>query len=157
MNSDRGPLFEIDTIADGHALPRVLIAALEETSSPVCITTADLDEPGPTIVYVNPAYSQMTRRDRADVIGRSPRIMQGPLTDRAVLDRLRDDLSAGRPFSGETINYRADGEPFHIAWSIDPVLDDHGVATHYVATQRDVTAEVVAERVRLAEEGLDTA
>lgn len=157
VNSDRGPLFEIDTIADGHALPRVLIAALEETSSPVCITTADLDEPGPTIVYVNPAYSQMTRRDRADVIGRSPRIMQGPLTDRAVLDRLRDDLSAGRPFSGETINYRADGEPFHIAWSIDPVLDDHGVATHYVATQRDVTAEVVAERVRLAEEGLDTA
>ncbi|MAH11580.1 MAG: hypothetical protein CL403_10690, partial [Acidimicrobiaceae bacterium] len=64
MNSDRGPLFEIDTIADGNALPRVLIAALEETSSPVCITTADLDEPGPTIVYVNPAYSQMTRRDR---------------------------------------------------------------------------------------------
>ena len=157
VNSDRGPLFEIDAIADGHALPRVLIAALEETSSPVCITTADLDAPGPTIVYVNPAYSQMTRRNRADVIGRSPRIMQGPLTDRAVLDRLRDDLAGGRPFSGETINYRADGEPFHIAWSIDPVLDDHGVATHYVATQRDVTAEVVAERVRLAEEGLDTA
>ena len=156
VSADRGTLFEIDTIADGHALPRVLIAALEETSSPVCITTADLDAPGPTIVYVNPAYSQMTRRDRADVIGRSPRIMQGPLTDRSVLDRLRDDLSAGRPFSGETINYRADGEPFHIAWSIDPVLDDHGVATHYVATQRDVTAEVVAERVRLAEEGLDT-
>jgi len=157
VTSDRGTLFEIDTIADGHALPRVLIAALEETSSPVCITTADLDAPGPTIVYVNPAYSLMTRRDRADVIGRSPRIMQGPLTDRSVLDRLRDDLSASRPFSGETINYRADGEPFHIAWSIDPVLDDHGVATHYVATQRDVTAEVVAERVRLAEEGLDTA
>ena len=157
MNADREPLFEIDAIADGQALPRVLIAALEETSSPVCITTADLDAPGPAIVYVNPAYSQMTRRDRADVIGRSPRIMQGPLTDRAVLDRLRDDLVAGRHFSGATINYRADGEPFHIAWSIDAVLDEHGVATHYVATQRDVTADVIAERVRLAEEGLDIA
>ncbi|MEO0493593.1 MAG: PAS domain-containing protein, partial [Actinomycetota bacterium] len=157
MISDRRDRFEIDAIAEGQALPRVLIAALEETSSPVCITTADLDAPGPTIVYVNPAYSAMTRRPREEVIGRSPRLMQGPLTDRRVLDTLRADLTAGRRFSGATINYRADGEPFHIAWSIDPVLDDDGVATHYVATQRDVTTEVIARRLRRAEEHLDTA
>ncbi|MEM9466072.1 MAG: SpoIIE family protein phosphatase [Actinomycetota bacterium] len=153
MTSD----FELTSIADGQALPHVLLAALEETSSSVCITTADLDAPGPTIVYVNPAYCRMTGRQRSDVIGASPRIMQGALTDRSVLDRLRTDLTDGRRFSGETINYRSGGEPFRIAWSIDPVLNAQGEATHYVATQRDVTAEVVAERLRSAEEHLDTA
>jgi len=147
--------FELTSIADDDVLPRVLLAALEETSSPVCITTADLERPGPTIVYVNPAYCQMTGRDRNDVIGESPRIMQGPLTDRSVLDDLRRELAAGRRFSSETINYRSNGEPFHIAWSIDPVLDAVGRMTHYVATQRDVTTEVIADRLRSAEEDLD--
>ena len=150
-------VFEANSIADDHVLPHVLLAALEETSSPVCITTADLDAPGPTIVYVNPAYCEMTGRSRDAVIGASPRIMQGPLTDRHVLDQLRHELAAGRRFSSETINYRADGHPFHIAWSIDPVFDAHGAMTHYVATQRDVTVELVASRLRLAEEHLDGA
>lgn len=149
--------FELTSIADDDVLPRVLLAALEETSSPVCITTADLERPGPTIVYVNPAYCQMTGRDRNDVIGASPRIMQGPLTDRSVLDDLRRELAAGRRFSSETINYRSNGEPFHIAWSIDPVLDAAGRMTHYVATQRDVTTEVIGDRLRSAEEDLDGA
>lgn len=136
-------------------LPHVLVAALEQTRSPTCITTADLDEPGPEIVYVNPAYCAMTGRRREEVIGATPRQNQGPLTDRAVLDRLRADLSAGRRFSGETVNYRADGTPFVLNWSIDPVRDHAGTITHFVATQQDVTDQVRATRLLAAQEQLD--
>ena len=142
---------------DVAGLPRVLLAALEQTRSSACITTADLGAAGPTIVYVNPAYCRMTGRDRGDVIGSSPRVMQGPLTDRSVLDRLRADLSAGRRFAGETVNYRADGTPFIINWSIDPVRDDRGDVTHYVATQDDVTERVRTARLLAAEAALDDA
>ena len=143
---------EIDEIT---GLPRVLLAALEQTRSSTCITTADLDRPGPTIVYVNPAYCRMTGRRRADVIGTTPRVMQGPLTDRAVLDRLRADLEAGRQFAGETVNYREDGTPFIINWSIDPVRDGSGAITHFVATQDDVTDSVRLARRLAGEAALD--
>ncbi|MEM9038135.1 MAG: SpoIIE family protein phosphatase [Actinomycetota bacterium] len=136
---------------------RLLGAALEQTRASACITDADLDAPGPRILYVNPAYCAMTGRSRDDVIGRSPRIMQGPLTDRAELDRLRLDLAAGRPFSGETVNYRADGTPFEISWRIDPIVDASGRVTNYVATQQDVTALRRAERLLAAERLVDQA
>ncbi len=146
-----------DEVEHAKPLPDVLLAALEQTRSPTCITTADLDAPGPTIVYVNPAYCAMTGRSRASVIGSSPRIMQGPLTDRNELDRLRADLEAGRPFEGETVNYRQDGSPFLINWRIDPVRDGSGEISHFVATQSDVTELRRTERLLRAEQDLDTA
>jgi PAS domain S-box-containing protein len=136
-------------------LTPVLLAALEQTRSSACITTADLEAPGPTIVYVNPAYCAMTGRTGAEVIGSSPRVMQGPLTDRKVLDRLHRNLVDGEPFSGETVNYRADGTPFLISWSIDPVRTPSGEITHYVATQEDVTDRVRARNLIQATQVLD--
>lgn len=148
-----------DFFADGSSqgLSRVLLAALEQTRASTCITTAQLERPGPTIVYVNPAYCQMTGRRREDVIGATPRIMQGPLTDRRELDRLRSDLDEGEPFQGETVNYRADRTPFIINWRIDPVRDSRGVTTHFVATQEDVTEIRRVERLLEAEQRLDDA
>ncbi|MEM9131417.1 MAG: SpoIIE family protein phosphatase [Actinomycetota bacterium] len=128
---------------------------MDQTRSAACITTADLDAPGPTIVYVNPAYCEMTGRSEDEVVGSSPRIMQGPLTSRPVLDRLRADLAAGRPFMGEAVNYRKDGKPFLISWRIDPVVDDRGRTTHFIATQSDITAFRRAERLLDAGRAID--
>jgi PAS domain S-box-containing protein len=144
----------MDRLTDESFTP-LLRAALEQTRSATCITTADLDLPGPEIVYVNPAYCRMIGRPSEEVIGRTPRIMQGPLTSRAVLDRLRADLTAGRPFAGETVNYRGDGQPYFISWRIDPVVDEDGEVRHYVATQDDVTRLRRAERLLSAERSID--
>ncbi len=132
-------------VLDGETID-VVVAALEQTRSSACITDADLDAPGPQILYVNQAYCAMTGRSREQVVGSTPRLMQGPLTDRATLDRLRSNLTQGRSFAGETINYRGDGTPFVISWSIDPVRNEDGIVTHFVATQEDVTQLRRAER-----------
>jgi PAS domain S-box-containing protein len=133
----------------------VIRAALDQTRSAACITTAELDHPGPRIVYINSAYCAMTGRTEDEVLGQTPRIMQGPLTSRRVLDRLRRDLEAGQPFIGETVNYRQDGEPYLNSWRIDPVLDDAGVTTHYIATQGDITEIRRAQRLLDAEKAID--
>ena len=72
------PAFEID--------PAAVVEAAAES---VLVTTADLDPPGPTILYVNPAFEKMTVWSRAYVVGKSPRILQGPHTDRRVFADLR--------------------------------------------------------------------
>ena len=121
-------------------------------SSPqgVLITRAALDRPGPEIVYANAAYGRITGYDPDELIGQTPRLFQGPKTDRAVLDRLRRQLAAGETFEGETVNYRKDGSEFILYWDIAPIYDESGSITHWTSSHRDVTQER-----RLEQEVLD--
>jgi len=121
-------------------------AAVENSDEAVLITDARLALPGPTIVYVNGAFCRMTRRTRAQLLGKTPRIFQGPKTDGAVIDRLRRNLAAGEAFEGETVNYRSDGTEYLLHWRIDPVRNGKGVITHWVSVQRDVTRQRADER-----------
>ena len=118
---------------------RLLTSAVENARDSVVITGPRLDEPGPEILYVNPAFTDLTGYTIDEVVGKTPRILQGPETDRAVMDRLRTRLEAGETFSGETVNYRKDGTPFVMRWDIAPLRNAEGAITHWVATQRDVT------------------
>src|SRR5215471_20832600 len=83
---------------------RLLTTVVEQCAESVLITNAQLELPGPQIIYVNPAFTRMTGYMPEDVIGKTPRILQGPRTERSVLDRLRRDCAAGKVFHGETIN-----------------------------------------------------
>jgi diguanylate cyclase (GGDEF)-like protein/PAS domain S-box-containing protein len=121
-------------------LARVIDAAIDHVDEAVLITTTGLDLPGPEIVYVNDGFCRMTGYAAEEVLGKTPRILQGPKTDRADLDRLRRCLSQGRTFyGGEIINYRKDGSEYVLAWYIVPMVDEAGEITHWMANQRDVT------------------
>ena len=119
---------------------RLLESAVEQSTESIVITDAQFDFPGPKIVFVNPAFTRMTGYTAAEVIGKSPRIMQGPRTDKAVLSRLRKNLEQGDTFAGEAINYRKDGTEFDLEWQIAPLRNASGKVTHFVATQHDITA-----------------
>jgi PAS domain S-box-containing protein len=117
-----------------------LAGVVDNLHESVCITTTDLDT-GPTIVFVNEAFTKLTGYLPEEVIGKTPRILQGPKTSRAELDRLKRDLRAGRTFSGTTVNYRRDGAEFLMAWYALPLRDADGRVHHFLAVQRDATQE----------------
>jgi len=121
-------------------LQDLAVAALEASYDSILITDANLDHP--SIVYVNPGFCEMTGWRREEVIGKTPAILQGEETDREVTQRLMRALEGGRDFEGRTINYRKDGQSFHIEWRTSPVKNEHGEVTHYLAIQRDITAQV---------------
>lgn len=116
----------------------LLKAALETVREAVLITDCQLDLPGPVIVYANPAFCDMTGYAVAELIGKTPRLLQGPKTDIALLQTLRRQLQAGEVFKGETVNYRKDGSPFQIQWIIRP-FPAKGPPRYYIAAQRDVS------------------
>jgi PAS domain S-box-containing protein len=122
-----------------------LLAAVEASGEAVLITSADLEEPGPRIEYANPAFTRMTGYSVREAIGRSPRFLQGPETEAAVLDRMRAALAAGELFQGEAVNYRKDGSTYVVEWLITPVRDPDGRITRWISAQRDVTARRAAE------------
>lgn len=119
----------------------LLEVAINQASEPVVITSAKLDPPGPRIIYVNDAFSRVTGYTEEEIIGSTPRILQGPDTDRAMLDRLKGALQRGETFSAETWNYRKDGSPYRVQWSIAPVCLGNSRANvdYFVSVQRDVT------------------
>ena len=160
---DSAPLPPPEEQSDQEWL-RLLQSAIESAADSVLITDAKLDPPGPQIVYVNRAFAQMTGYEREEVLGQTPRILQGPKTDRTVLDRLRERLEQGMNFHGEAVNYRKDGSEFVMAWDIEPIRDADGVITHWVSTQRDKTErrrlehevlEVNARKLRVARKALN--
>ena len=115
------------------------LEVFEQNPLSILITDAEYDEPGPRILYVNEAYCEMSGYTRNEVLGRSPRFMQGPESSRVVLDRLRACLIAREYFEGETWNYRADGTPFLMQWSVKSVWSRDSGKEYFMAAQRDVT------------------
>ena len=64
------------------------------------------------IIYANKAFKRLTGYNVDEVIGKTPRILQGDGTDKKVIDRLAAALSSGSKFEGKSINYKKDGTPF---------------------------------------------
>ena len=127
------------------ALPRGMLASLNDV---VLVTEAEsTDLPGPRIVYVNEAFERMTGYSAADVIGQTPRMLQGPRSSRAELNRLRAALGAWASCRICVTNYRKDGIPFDVEFEVVPVANDDGWFTHWVSIQRDVTERTMAVAV----------
>jgi len=120
-----------------QAVSSPLFAALAEISfESVMVTRATNEHGASEIVYVNDRFSQLTGYSSDEVLGETPGMMQGPKTDRDVLDRLEDDLANNRVFHGKTVNYKKGGAEFNIEWKVKRVMDIEGV-TYYVAVQRE--------------------
>jgi two-component system CheB/CheR fusion protein len=111
----------------------------------VCVTDAELDQPGPKILFVNDQFERLTGYTAAEMVGRTPRMLQGPKSRREVLDRLKRSLREERFFQGQTVNYRKDGTEFLMAWSISQVNDPTGKPLAYLAVQQDAGASVAEE------------
>ena len=124
----------------------LLATAVEQAWESVCITDANLDAPGPRFVYCNHGFEVLTGYTKEEALALTPRVLQGPLTDRSVIARLKQNMREGVNFHGESVNYRKDGTSFWMEWKISPVKNDDGLITHFIAFQRDVTPLKDAQR-----------
>ncbi|MEO8023717.1 PAS domain S-box protein [Polaromonas sp.] len=140
----------LQDISEKHASEeqlRLLETAISRLNDIVLITDAEpLDASGPRIVFVNDAFERRTGYSREEVLGRSPRLLQGPNTQRAELDRIGAALRSWQPARGELINYTKDGKEFWIELDIVPIADGKGQFTHWVSVERDVTHRKLAEQ-----------
>ena len=125
-----------------------LLGAMEQSFNAVMMTDAEPGPHGPRILYVNPAFCRMSGYSEEELLGRTPRILQGPATNPDVLARLRDCLRDGTFFSGSTVNYRKDGTRYVVRWNLIPIYDRWGEISHFVSVQQDLTSRVEAQRER---------
>jgi len=147
-------LFQSDT-GLGVALRHSTVASLSASEQPLAllfasilntiqdsllITLAEpLDAPGPLIVYANEAVLHQTGYRREDLLGRSPRLFQGPDTDRHTTRRFGEVLRRWQPAQMEVLNYSSNGRPYWIELKVAPLADAEGWVSHWISVQRDVS------------------
>ncbi|MGM0766639.1 MAG: sensor domain-containing diguanylate cyclase [Pseudomonadota bacterium] len=113
---------------------QVLCTAVDAAFNSVVITDWEAN-----ILYANPAFCNMTGYKLTELIGQNPKMLQGPLTDMSVIEKLRTDLEKKGSFFGSTINYRKSGQPYLVEWTITPVSNDSGEVRHFISIQKDIT------------------
>ncbi|GGK35474.1 hypothetical protein GCM10007962_32350 [Yeosuana aromativorans] len=128
-----------DKIEEEHK-SKLLESVITNTNDAVLITEAEpFDEPGNRIIYVNEAFTKITGYEAEEVIGKSPRILQGPNSNKEELLKLGRAIRKWEPYEITTINYKKSGEEFWINFTVTPVANEKGWYTHWIAIERDVT------------------
>lgn len=131
---------------------RLLEAAVQQISDVVIITDATTRDPLDEIVYVNDAFEKVTGFTRDEAIGQTPRILQGPKTQRSELNRIRQAVDKRTPVRAELINYTKSGQEYWLEIEMAPIENKAGTVTHFVAVERDITDRKQAdEALRLSE------
>lgn len=111
--------------------------AMEATDEGIVIF--DVRQADTPIVYVNAGFERQTGYRRDEVLQKSARFIHGPETDLDTLAKIRRAIDERRSYTAELVSYRKDGSPFWNRISLNPIRDDAGEITHFVAIQSDVS------------------
>ncbi len=111
-----------------------LLSILADNSFDAILVT-DASKSG-KIIYSNAAFTKLTGHKPDEVLGKTPRILQGPATDKHVITKLRKALSTGRKFEGKAVNYKKDKTPFIMHWRVLPIKSGR-IIKAWIAIQRE--------------------
>jgi len=140
----RGVVLTVRDVTDRHRADEwrhLLESSVEAASQGILIT----DREG-MIVWVNPAFTEMTGYRREEAIGEIPRtLLQSGAHDDAFYDDIWSTIRAGEVWEGEIVNRRKDGTLFVEQMSFMPVRHRGDEITHFIAIKEDVTEQKQSE------------
>lgn len=121
----------------------------------ILITKAEpLHDEGPRVLFVNDAFERMTEYSANDIIGQTPRILQGAKTQESAKQQMRDAFANWQQTTCQLDNYTKSGKHFIVELHITPLQDAIGWWTHWISLQRDVTKRLDDEQKLLKQEAL---
>jgi len=125
---------------------KLLSTCVARLNDVVVITeAAPLDDPGPRVVFVNDAFERVTGYKTSEIVGQSPRFLQGVKTDPRIVAEIRLALELRQPIRRQIINYKKDGTEYWMDIDIVPIFGAGGQCTHFAAIERDITEAKVIE------------
>lgn len=120
---------------------KLLALVARNTDNSVIITDAE----GRT-EWVNDAFMKTTGYGLAELVGRTPgSVLQGPDTDPATVQHIREQLQLQTAFSTIILNYHKSGKKLWLSLDITPIYSEAGELTQYVSIQQNITFRKEAE------------
>ena len=146
-NASGQPLYFISQIQDitnrkrNEERIRLQSTALEAAGNAVVITGRD-----GSILWTNPAFTQLTGYTAEEVLGKSPRILKSGAHAESFYRHLWETVTSGQVWRGEMINRRKDGSLYSEEMTITPVRNERGEVTHFIAIKQDISGRQQTER-----------
>jgi len=119
------------------------------------ITVADATEPDIPIIYMNPAFTELTGYDEDEVLGRNCRFLQGTDTEQPERRVIWQAITSKRPVRVILRNYRKDGSLFYNELLIDPICTGDGAAKYFIGCQNQVNDSQAGEVLAPALKGFE--
>nr|AML78151.1 putative LOV domain-containing protein [Philonotis fontana] len=150
-DEERHESFEMDT-ERGKEIRRGidLATTLERIAKNFVITDPRL--PDNPIIFASDEFLELTEYTREEILGRNCRFLQGPDTDRAVVDQIRDAIAARRDITVQLLNYTKSGKPFWNLFHLQAMRDQSGELQYFIGVQLDGSEYLEPERKRLSRE-----
>jgi len=111
-------------------------------SAPEGIAICDATQPGQPVIYVNAAFEQMTGYAAGELLGANLRLLQGEDREQDGIRRLREALARAEACRVVLRNYRKNGELLWNEMSLQPMREEDGRLTHFVAFYRDASGRL---------------
>ncbi len=121
---------------------RLTNAAMQSAANGIVITDRD-----GRILWINPAFTQMTGYTSAEAIGQTPRILKSGVQDQKFYEGLWQTILSGRVWFGELINRHKDGRLYIEEQTIGPVRNENGEISHFISVKQDVTLRKQGEEL----------
>ena len=117
-----------------------LSMAVEQSPSMLLIT----DENG-RIEYINPRVTEITGYSLEELLLENLFEHHATHNTEAVFEDLRNTLTEGKRWQGNTMHQKKNGEVFWESTTISPIYDDDGHKTGYIKVAEDITEKKMAE------------
>ncbi|EGV42894.2 PAS domain-containing protein [Bizionia argentinensis JUB59] len=88
------------------------------------------------ILWVNEGFTEMTGYSKTFALNKKPHFLQGINTSTTTKQKIRENLSDLKPFTGIITNYRKDNSPYECEVKIIPMYSEN--VTHFLALERKV-------------------
>ena len=128
MHSD---INEIKKITDKLLVDVDIVSELKESEKIIVITDAQLN-----IEFASSNMLNMSGYLPSEILGHSPKMFQGPLTDKKVSKQIRTHINAQEPFEATLSNYKKNKSVYNCHIMGYPVFDKKGTLVKYVAVEQ---------------------
>ena len=126
---------------------KLLETVITQTKDAVIITESEKSNKTiPKIVFVNPAFTEMTGYQSQEVIGKTPIVFMGRKSVKNEISSLSKALKGRAEFKFETLNQKKNGDGYWVSFSMIPITNQEGDHSHWISIQRDITEEKKQEK-----------
>ncbi|XP_041995286.1 phototropin-2-like isoform X2 [Salvia splendens] len=126
-----------------------LATTLERIEKNFVITDPRL--PDNPIIFASDSFLELTEFTREEILGRNCRFVQGPETDQATVQKIRDAIKEQREITVQLINYTKSGKKFWNLFHLQPMKDQKGELQYFIGVQLDGSDHMEPLRNRLSE------
>nr|AML78751.1 putative LOV domain-containing protein [Trianthema portulacastrum] len=107
--------------------------------------------PDNPIIFASDSFLELTEYTREEILGRNCRFLQGPETDQATVQKIRDAIREQQEITVQLINYTKSGKKFWNLFHLQPMRDQKGELQYFIGVQLDGSDHVEPLRNRLSD------